>query len=153
MPDPNLRASDADRTAVAQQLGRALSDGRLTVAEYDERVSQAWAARTYGDLDGLLADLPDAVPATQRPAAAPAGIPAPRPAGACASPGGRGAWASWVTTAVIVTAIWLITTIGAGVHYFWPIWVIGPWGAVLLARTVLGTPARRDRHDRRSLRR
>jgi hypothetical protein len=40
--------------------------------------------------------------------------------------------------------------IGSGeFHYFWPIWVIGPWGAVLLAQT-LGR-GRGDDDDRRRL--
>ena len=50
MPDPHLRAADTDREAVATALGTHTAAGRLTLAEYDERVAQAWAARTYGDL-------------------------------------------------------------------------------------------------------
>src|SRR3954454_22498795 len=58
MPEPHLRAGDTDRAAVATVLGRHMADGRLTVAEYDERVARAYAARTYGDLAELTADLP-----------------------------------------------------------------------------------------------
>jgi hypothetical protein len=48
-------------------------------------------------------------------------------------------WGSWLTTALIVTTIWLITSLSAGaLLFFWPIWVIGPWGAVLLAQTLSG---------------
>lgn len=36
----------------------AHTDGRLDLTEYDERVQQAWAARTYGELEALTADLP-----------------------------------------------------------------------------------------------
>ena len=39
MPEPHLRAADADRAAVATQLGEQMSAGRLTVAEYDERLA------------------------------------------------------------------------------------------------------------------
>ena len=53
MPDPNLRAADSDRSAVAEQLGRHLSDGRLTVDEYEERLARVYAARTYADLEPL----------------------------------------------------------------------------------------------------
>jgi Domain of unknown function (DUF1707) len=53
-----LRASDAEREAVIGQLDQALSDGRITVSEFDERVRLAWAARTLGDLEGLTGDLP-----------------------------------------------------------------------------------------------
>jgi hypothetical protein len=53
---------------------------------------------------------------------------------------------------VIVVGIWLITSMASGgpIH-FWPIWVIGPWGAVLLARAVTGR-SDRDRERRRQLR-
>src|SRR4051794_19783737 len=144
MPDPQLRAADTDREAVAAALGRALSDGRLTVDEYEERLAKAYAARTYADLDPLTADLPRAG-TTRPPAPAPTSAPIPGPAGMRApAPWGhsvRAIWASWLTTALIVTTIWLATSIGNGhPDYFWPIWVIGPWGAVLLARTITGGP-------------
>jgi hypothetical protein len=142
MPDPNLRAADSDRQEVAAALGRHLSDGRLTVEEYDERLAKAYAARTYGDLEALFADLPRPTP--PRPVARQAPEPALAPAGGCAPRSGhvRGAWASWTAVAVLVTAIWLFSSIGGGFHHFWPIWVVGPWGAVLLARTLGGAPHR-----------
>ena len=62
MRDPHLRASDADRAAVADALGTHMSAGRLTIAEYDERLARAYASRTYGELAELTTDLP-AVPA------------------------------------------------------------------------------------------
>ena len=58
-----LRVSDAERDAVAAELAEHLKDGRLQVAEFDERVSQAISARTRGDLDRLLSDLPRLPPA------------------------------------------------------------------------------------------
>jgi Domain of unknown function (DUF1707) len=144
MPDPNLRAADTDRQAAAAALGRHLSDGRLTFEEYDERLAKAYAARTYGELDGLFADLPPSPSA--RPAAPPAAghATAPAPVAAGGYPARRGsvraAWASWTTVAVLVTTIWLLSSIAGGFHYFWPIWVVGPWGAVLLSRTLGGGP-------------
>ena len=72
MPEPHLRAADADRAAVATQLGEQMSAGRLTVAEYDERLARAYAARTYGELEALTADLPRTVAQTPAPAPAPA---------------------------------------------------------------------------------
>jgi hypothetical protein len=48
-------------------------------------------------------------------------------------------WRSWLTTALIVLTIWAATSLASWeLHYFWPIWVIGPWGAVLLAQTLAG---------------
>jgi hypothetical protein len=155
MPDPQHRAADVDREAVAATLGRALSDGRLTVDEYEERLAKAYAARTFADLDPLTADLPRAGTASRpAPGPQPAAAPLPRPAGRCApGPWGRGVrslWAGWITTALIVTGIWLATSIGNGhPDHFWPVWVIVPWGAVLLARTITDGPRRpHDRHNR-----
>jgi len=60
--DQHLRVSDAERNAVAERLATHYSDGRLDQAEFDERVGQAMAAKTRGDLDGLFDDLPDPEP-------------------------------------------------------------------------------------------
>jgi len=58
----SLRASDADRDAVAEKLRVAAIEGRLDADELDERVGLALRARTYGDLSRLLIDLPSGVP-------------------------------------------------------------------------------------------
>jgi hypothetical protein len=51
----------------------------------------------------------------------------------------RAAWAVWATAVVVNVLIWGVVSLGAqDVVYFWPIWVAGPWGAVLLARTLFG---------------
>jgi Flp pilus assembly protein TadB len=54
----SLRASDADREAIAERLRTAAVEGRLEPEELDERVGLALRARTYGDLSRLVADLP-----------------------------------------------------------------------------------------------
>jgi phage shock protein PspC (stress-responsive transcriptional regulator) len=61
--DQNIRVSDAERNAVAEQLGAHYADGRLDQAEFDERISQTMAAKTRGDLAGIFDDLPDLGPA------------------------------------------------------------------------------------------
>lgn len=53
-----LRVSDADREQAAGLLRQAAGDGRITFAELDERLSLAYAARTYADLDAVTGDLP-----------------------------------------------------------------------------------------------
>jgi hypothetical protein len=58
-----LREADTDRDAVAERLATAMSQGRLQADEYHQRLEHAYAARTYADLDRLVADLP--VPARQ----------------------------------------------------------------------------------------
>ncbi|MYT30591.1 MULTISPECIES: DUF1707 domain-containing protein [unclassified Streptomyces] len=60
---PQLRASDADRERVTEILRDALAEGRLDMAEFDERFDATHKARTYGELERLTADLPAAAPA------------------------------------------------------------------------------------------
>jgi Domain of unknown function (DUF1707) len=55
---PDVRASDAEREEVAARLGRAVGEGRLTLAEFSDRVGQAHAATTRAELVPLTADLP-----------------------------------------------------------------------------------------------
>ena len=55
---PALRAGDADRERVVGQLRRHHLDGRLDGDELEERLERAYAARTLGDLAGLVGDLP-----------------------------------------------------------------------------------------------
>jgi hypothetical protein len=55
---PAVRASDAEREQTVALLQRNFADGRLTLAELEERASAAWAARTRAQLRDLTADLP-----------------------------------------------------------------------------------------------
>ena len=55
--DP-IRASDADREAVVDTLREAFTAGRLTLDEFDERLSAAYLSKTWGDLRELTTDLP-----------------------------------------------------------------------------------------------
>ena len=64
-----MRASDSDRDAVVSDLSEHFQAGRLTAGEFDERMGRALAARTWGELRDLLADLPATRPASQTPAA------------------------------------------------------------------------------------
>ncbi|TCP49307.1 cell wall-active antibiotic response 4TMS protein YvqF [Tamaricihabitans halophyticus] len=74
LPDPQqLRASDADRERVAQFLHAAMAEGRLTMAELDERLQSVYAAKTHGELVPITGDLPGgqlAVPQPKVPAVA-----------------------------------------------------------------------------------
>ncbi len=53
-----LRASDADREQIAERLRKAASEGRLLAEELEHRLGHALKARTYGELDALVDDLP-----------------------------------------------------------------------------------------------
>jgi hypothetical protein len=57
-----LRASDADRDQVAERLRHASTEGRLHEDELDERLGAALSAKTYGELDVLVSDLPEQLP-------------------------------------------------------------------------------------------
>lgn len=56
--EADLRASDADRDRVADILREALAEGRLDSAEHSERLDQLYAAKTLGQLEPLVRDLP-----------------------------------------------------------------------------------------------
>jgi hypothetical protein len=136
-----MRASDADRDRIAAVLRDAHADGRLAQDELLERLGATYEARTYGELDRLVADLPrpSRPPATRsassgppaRPVSAP---PARRQAGNTAL---TAAWWVWGTAVSINVVIWLLVSItNQTPAYFWPAWVAGPWGAVLLMATL-----------------
>jgi hypothetical protein len=57
-PRAELRASHEDREAVAERLREAAGDGRIDLEELEERLERAFAAKTYGELEPLTADLP-----------------------------------------------------------------------------------------------
>ncbi|MEH1012146.1 DUF1707 domain-containing protein [Micromonospora sp. CPCC 206060] len=141
-----MRAADVDREAVAERLRLALNEGRLGLDEYDDRLRRAYDARTYGELNALTTDLPGTVP-LERSAVVPAAsaeVVTPTSISGPAVGGGMGpwlfdVWGTWLRVTAIVVAIWLVTSaLTTDLLYFWPGWVIGPWGAVLAVRTVTG---------------
>ncbi|MER7013120.1 DUF1707 domain-containing protein [Saccharopolyspora sp. NPDC000359] len=126
----SMRASDGDREAVAQRLRAALDEGRLSLPEYDERLQQAYAATTYGELQPLTADLPEPTP--------------PKRSKQLAKREKRKRkqvkeWRDWGGVAVILVAIWLFTSIASGEpSFFWPMIPLGIWAAVILSDLVFG---------------
>ncbi len=60
LPPDQMRASDADRERVAQVLHNALSEGRITVNELEERLTTVYGAKTLADLKPVTVDLPSA---------------------------------------------------------------------------------------------
>ncbi|MCG5469736.1 DUF1707 domain-containing protein [Micromonospora sp. LAH09] len=140
-----MRASDSDRTAVADRLRVALNEGRLDLHEYDERLQRAYAARTYAELDGLLTDLPPVTP-VEHSALSPVTSAAPPSVGDQAAPmAGVTArwlaevWLPYLKVIAVVVTIWAVTSLlSKDLLYFWPAWVAGPWGAVLAVQTITG---------------
>ncbi|PCG85339.1 hypothetical protein CIB93_14290 [Streptomyces sp. WZ.A104] len=63
-----MRASDADRDRIADILREAMAEGRLTADEHAERVDLVYRAKTVGELQPLVRDLPaSSVPTAERP--------------------------------------------------------------------------------------
>lgn len=82
--DDRFRACDADRERVAGILRDAYTAGRLGYSEFDERMTAAFAAQTWGDLRALTRDLPVAADLGPLRIAAPANLRranGPRPSG------------------------------------------------------------------------
>jgi hypothetical protein len=71
----SLRVGDAEREAVAAELREHYAQGRLSMEDFNQRLDAAFAARTRGDLDKLISDLPHAKPAgTPLPAPPPGSL-------------------------------------------------------------------------------
>ncbi len=65
-PNPELRASDADREALGERLRRHHADGRLSTEEFQERIDRCYSAKTVGELQQLVTDLPPERPRQPR---------------------------------------------------------------------------------------
>ena len=93
----HLRASHADREQVLGTLKAAFVQGMLAKDEFDLRVGQTLAARTYADLTALTADLPAGLAAAKppQPARAQGGqkVLRPGPVSAVSTAAYAGAWA------------------------------------------------------------
>lgn len=130
-----IRISDAERQETADRLKLAHDEGRLSLLEYDERVREAYTARTRSDLDTLLADLP-AVRTRDLPAVVERKEAEKKAEERTAY---LSEWRSWAGTSVMLIGIWgVISLASGGATFFWPIFPIGIWGVVLLAQLITG---------------
>jgi uncharacterized protein DUF1707 len=151
--DSRIRASDADRDRTAALLREHHAAGRLTAEEFSERLDKAYAAKTLGELDELLADLPG-IDLYQLPDASldrtRRGLPplpwmmAPGSVGRF-PPAWRAAWGSWFSVSLIAFLVWLLTGHPGNL---WFLWVAGPFALVLLGRWISGEEPRRRRRRR-----
>lgn len=67
-PDPNVRISNAEREAVIGRLHAATEEGRLELDEFAERSRKVYEAKTFAEVEHLLADLPKTAGALAVPA-------------------------------------------------------------------------------------
>ena len=138
--DPTMRASDADREAVAARLREGHAEGRLTMEELQARLDDTFAARTLAELAPITSDLPEPAGGDGAAGALPAR----------AGPSLRAIWGPWLAAVLVSTAVWLAVLVTSGERQgFWPIWVALPWGAVLLARTFAHGGSERKERQRR----
>jgi TM2 domain-containing membrane protein YozV len=72
---PPLRIGDTEREAAVRELGEHFAAGRLDAAEYEERTTTAYAARTADDLAPLFTDLPRQEPTVALPSQATVAVP------------------------------------------------------------------------------
>ncbi len=104
-----LRASDQDRERVAERLRHATAEGRLLTEELEERLGIAFSARTYGELDSVLADLPAPRPERHR----------------------TPLWAKATIAAAILVAVLavmaLVALIAIGLAGAWMLWMVLAW--------------------------
>jgi hypothetical protein len=114
-----MRAADIDRDAIAERLRQAATEGRLATHELEQRLEVALSARTYSELDALVADLPGPGSRLGRPRSSHRvahGLRSAQPALALAAA---------IPVALVVTAAVVLTV--AGVLAGWWLWLLAGW--------------------------
>jgi hypothetical protein len=155
--DPRVRASDADRDWTAAALREHLAAGRLTTEEFEERLDKIYAAKTLGELDGLMADLPATdpgpLPSTSLDRSAARPPVTSRDSGRSIEAGQgrfpaalRGGWGPWIGISLFLFLIWLASGAGNGL---WFLWAALALGALMLGRRIGGGPGRSERRAAR----
>jgi hypothetical protein len=129
----SLRASDADREAVAERLRQAAVEGRLEPDELEERLHSALRSRTYGDLRLLLSDLPAKPMAWERPRGE-------------VVPAARVALAVAMRAAIALAAVAVVLTVAAVMAAWWVLWAL-VWLALCGRRSCSARLGARRRWD------
>jgi DUF1707 SHOCT-like domain len=138
--DPRLRVSDADRERACELLREHHAVGRLTREEFEGRLEGAFAARTRGELDELLADLP-AIDLYRLPSAGIRPGPPGRMRRDLARPGSAdggvarqvAGWSAWVAVGSVSLLVWLglAVSYGGAAWFPWFLLVVIPWWVAL----------------------
>jgi hypothetical protein len=130
----SLRASDADREAVAERLRHAAVEGRLEPDELEERLHAALRARTYGDLRRLLSDLPAKPPAWEWRHAE-------------VMPAARIALGVAMRVAIALAVVIVVLIVAAVMAAWWVLWAL-VWLSLWGRRSCSGRLDARTRWDR-----
>ncbi|WP_026929029.1 DUF1707 SHOCT-like domain-containing protein [Glycomyces tenuis] len=151
--DRSLRIGDAERTSLSELLRSSVDRGYLTLEEYEKRVGVLMEAKTIGEAEEVLGDLPayQQIIESQEPKLEPLGTPP---------------WVKWLWFGVSIpiginVGVWLILEATVGSIYFWPVWVLVPLlvvaGALTVAERTIMRPAeekkRQERVQRKKYRR
>ena len=143
--DPRIRASDTDRDRATTLLREHHAAGRLTAEEFHERMDRALEAKTLGELDELMGDLP-AIDLYKLPDASlrrapprlgqsllPADLGGSSPARFAPGAVAMGVWAA-VTSALV--AIWAVAAVvGGGTWFPWWALIALPWIWAIVRRS------------------
>ena len=145
MSTENLRISEPERARYVDELVRHVGAGRLTVDEFDRRAARIYASDTVAEAREQFTGLPVSM-SPERPSAA--GRSRRR-----LSAHQRIEWSIWASVGASNVLVWVLVSLATtSLVYPWPIWVIGPWGLVLLTRTVLGIESPSHAHALRHVR-
>jgi hypothetical protein len=138
-----LRASDADREHVVGTLKAAYVYGLVTKDEFDARVSQTFAARTYAELALITAGIPAGLAAAPPPLR-PGPAKASPPAGANLTPGERAIMATGLLAALaLVVALLAGGAVGG-------LLALGGLGSAFVSAFLIGAQVRSSRRNRHS---
>ncbi len=135
----SLRASDAERDAVAAQLRDHYASGRLDIDEFHGRLDRVYGARTHGELDLALEDLPRAHLNVGW--------------GVLAQIRGRSeqqrreryrrGWIRYLWVNAAAWCLWSLQALGSFTHhppFVWPVLITVPWGIRRILRTPRASP-------------
>ena len=138
-----IRASHADRERVVDVLKSAFVQGRLTKDEFDTRIGQTFASRTYAQLAAVTADIP-AGPVTAQPPRKPIRPPGRRPM----RTGAKAAICAAIAIVTMVVAA--LATDGYALVVFVPFYLMALMAAVAQVAASRHQKVVAARHQKRS---
>ncbi|HEX2145317.1 MAG TPA: DUF1707 domain-containing protein [Glycomyces sp.] len=137
--DRELRIGNPERSALTELLRAAVDQGYIDLDEYEKRVDVLLAAKTVGDAEAVLADLPSyqRIIEAQEPETL-----------------GSPDWIKWLWFGISIPiginlGVWLILQFTVGGIYFWPVWVVVPLLVVAFCLTGAERAIMRPAEERR----